>query len=468
MSRRYLIAVVFALVLALTLQLAPASAQGQTERYDWEWSSLDIVLDVASHQKAYETWTVTYKRNAQTGIAWPATQWTFWSSDAFLTVTRAWDSAGELKVEHLTGPPIPQTNVKPETPNVRIYLREPLQPKGSTTFSFQIERTHGAGYYEVQTFRTGFFVGTICREATLKIMAPDGYTLHSLWPDTATRSISGSRDCAEIKFTDVKEGNLRASIVKRDMATAASQKSVSECIYSSQIVDILSDKTARVTWTIKEGNSSSKDRRYTTVAMPSTAAMLTVRRVYDNLGDLEFQQEILPPASPGLQGDKIVRVRFRYPLSVMQVTEYTMEIDAVAERGFNSGYAVSSGDSVFQIVRLEIIAPRGYRISGTEPAEATKKLVQMRETAILDGQFAKDVTLTAHFSTVIPLLATVGLVVAGGAGTAIWFSVIVLLRRRRKLGAAETLQAYEKKLAQWEKEGYDVGKMREKLLNGRK
>jgi len=150
------------------------------------------------------------------------------------------------------------------------------------------------------------------------------------------------------------------------------------------------------------------------------------------------------------------------------VTEYTMEIDAVAEQGFHSSYTLNSGDSPFQNVHLEIIAPRGYRISSTEPAEAQKRLVQMRETATLNAQFAGGAVLTAHFVSVAPLFAGVGLALAAGAGTAIWFSVIALLRRRRKVGAAETLQAYEKKLAQWEKEGYDVGKMRKKLFNGRK
>jgi hypothetical protein len=256
------------------------------------------------------------------------------------------------------------------------------------------------------------------------------------------------------------------NVEKQDQSTTTPEKNVSY-VSSSQIVDILSDKQATVTWTIKESNYGFEARPDTTVALQSPVAALTVQRVYDAQGDLQFEHLVGPPIPLGQAAEDTVRVHFRYPQGRYVVKQYTMEIDALAEQGLYSGYTLYSGD-YWQKVHLEIIAPKGYRISGTQPIEAEKKLVNMREKATLDAEFAKNAVLTAHFSTGIPLLATVGSVLAGGLGSAAWFLVVAPLRRKRKLAGAKTIEDYERKLAQWEKEGYDVRRIREKLKGARK
>lgn len=257
-----------------------------------------------------------------------------------------------------------------------------------------------------------------------------------------------------------------------------------EYLLSDQVVDVLSPREAHITWTLIVKNNTLQDIAHISYGIQSPIAALTVAKAYDEQGDINFRHLVGPPIPCGDSTARTLRLYFRRPLTPGETYKFTMELDAVGDEDLDFAYAFSSTDKIYRKAYLEVIAPPGYAIDRTEPAQANKLEVGNRESVAIEAEDIKELRLVAYFSSVEAAppassppgqeasetgMGTVPFIIPANiaallAGTAVllWFFVISPWREKQKGGLARTREDYERKLAEWEREGYDVTELRDR------
>ncbi|MBM3176023.1 MAG: hypothetical protein FJZ93_09975 [Chloroflexi bacterium] len=262
-----------------------------------------------------------------------------------------------------------------------------------------------------------------------------------------------------------------------------------EYLLSEQVVDASSLKKSHITWTLVVKNNTEPALAQVGLCIRSPVASLTVAKVYDEQGDIYFEYvDGRSPITLGESDAESVRIQFRSPVAKGETYKFTMELDAVTDIAQDYAYAFCDTENIFRRARLEIIAPRHYEITLTQPAQTGVNVVGERQIAAIEAENVNRLMLVAHFastgnvssrafedlsesissaSVVVskPTLSWAVLACAVVAAVAVisWFLFLVPRRKRRLAQLSRISEEYEKKLAQWEKEGYDVKKIREKL-----
>ncbi|MBM3175971.1 MAG: hypothetical protein FJZ93_09715 [Chloroflexi bacterium] len=262
-----------------------------------------------------------------------------------------------------------------------------------------------------------------------------------------------------------------------------------EYLLSEQVVDVSSLRKAHITWTLVVRNNANAPLTQLGWCLRSPVASLAVTRIYDWQGDIEFEYVDGKFPIPAGQSDaETVRIQLRSPVSKGETYKFTMELDAVTDIAQDYAYAFCDTENIFRRARLEIIAPRHYAITVTQPAQTGVNVVGERQIAAIEAENVNRLMLVAHFastgnvssrafedlsesissaSVVVskPPLSWAVLACAVVAAVAVisWFLFLVPRRKRRLAQLSRISEEYERKLAQWEKEGYDVKGIREKL-----
>jgi len=268
-----------------------------------------------------------------------------------------------------------------------------------------------------------------------------------------------------------------------------------EFVRTEQVVDVLSAHQALVTWRVDIRNNGLRDMGSIRYRIRLPYASLTVTRAYDSNGDIRFAYLTEQPISPGEPDDSTVLFYFRRSLRPGDTYSFTMELTATHVGKFEFAEAICQPwGTISRAALLSVVAPSGYTITRTEPADAPREMVDGREAIKLAAENATSMRLVAYLAEpepepapvsippvlpeeqpVMPILGVldnVPIAIYAAIGGAIGLVAIVFIlrqyRKRRAEAWSRDIEAYEKKLAQWEKEGYDVRKIREKLRKAKK
>jgi hypothetical protein len=270
---------------------------------------------------------------------------------------------------------------------------------------------------------------------------------------------------------------------------------------SEQIVDCMSPRQADVRWNVIIRNNTIPNMETSRWKIQSPLAAITVKRVWDEQGDIKFDYLLGPPIPPGNPDDYTLNFRLRKPLKPGDTYKLTIELDATADKELDKVYASVSG-AYYQHVSNVVIAPPGYFIARTEPAYMPRVTAEDgRDKATIEGNYVKSLKLVAYLEKAAPkpepatsgdqqtatsngepaatsaesesiatklvnlppyALIAAYAVLGVTVGLIAFFFIFRFQKKRRAEAFIKTKEAYEKKLAQWEKEGYDVDEYKKK------
>jgi hypothetical protein len=272
-----------------------------------------------------------------------------------------------------------------------------------------------------------------------------------------------------------------------------------EYLIFDQSVDAVSLRDAVVVRKMTIKNNILQEMNSIGWSLMSPGRSLTVTKAYDDEGDIRFDHLVGPPIPPGQPDTDTVRFYFRKPLRAGETYNFTVEFVTNATAESDMVRSVCGSKVICREVILKVIAPRGYSIYQTEPANTVRdKTMEGREITILQAENVKSLELVAHFTkslgptaigseptqaknreqeslpakigsvarslTSLPPSALIAIYAALGiaAGLVAFFFIFRFQKKRRAEAFIKTKEAYEKKLAQWEKEGYDVDEYKKK------
>ncbi|MBM3175970.1 MAG: hypothetical protein FJZ93_09710 [Chloroflexi bacterium] len=274
----------------------------------------------------------------------------------------------------------------------------------------------------------------------------------------------------------------------RVIGTAADQKQAREIVVKTveQIIDMQSPKEAQLYYNVVARNNDSESALSVTIPIGHPQLDVTVKRVYDRQVNLVFLSDKRQSlSSAGRQVDTIV-VYLKEPLKAGGTCQFVVEAHGVAPEDLTAMQAFVPKEMIERETKLAVILPPHYHVYSTKPISAVRSSIGDREAATLLVREDTDLGLTVYVSTQVPESVPVVaslfrklispwlkdgislvLVASGGLGLVVLVSVAVYLavvRKRKRLSAVREVgrQYYEQKLAQWEKEGYDVDEYKKK------
>jgi len=478
--------------LAAGVMLVPLGLHAQESTNWWEWSWFEITCDVLSPLEARETWNAKwYTRQFTT--SGPFTQWAhlyIQDPSAEITVVRP------ANVHYSLGNPIP-----------------PGYPPSSTLILVPAERTKEISIFALETIEkakssqdnwwVGYDVSPICRELKLVAKAPPGYRITEVHVplevslDAVKLQDVAGRHVAQLEARDAR-GLMWLRIFFSNQAISTAPRITYEYEFSryEQELELLSPGKSRMTVRVELKNNSPQPLSHVDMILQSPVASLNVVEASDGQGDIKFDYHRRPPIPPGDLSSPTLRFQLRKPIQRGETYPFTVVLDAAAEQDTGWAYTYCRTQSIYRDVHLEIVPPQGYMVDGVDPAFAYDHSAGSPTTglrsATLKGSDTSELKLAAHIVEGQPappppptkaedgripaLLAsnrTLLILVSACVGmvaviTTLWFFVLGPWMNRRKLMVAREVEEYERKLAQWEKEGYDVRKMRGKLKRSRK